>query len=41
MVEVGVFLSTAHFPSQPHEEVFENALAYAQTEVFACPVEKT
>lgn len=31
MIKVGVFLSTAHFPSQTHEEVFENALAYAQT----------
>jgi alkanal monooxygenase alpha chain len=30
MINVGVFLSTAHFPQQTHEEVFDNALAYAQ-----------
>jgi alkanal monooxygenase alpha chain len=31
MIKVGAFLSTAHFPQQTHEEVFDNALAYAQT----------
>jgi alkanal monooxygenase alpha chain len=31
MMNVGAFLSTAHFPHQTYEEVFDNALAYAQT----------
>jgi alkanal monooxygenase alpha chain len=30
MMDVGAFLSTAHFPQQTYEEVFDNALAYAQ-----------
>jgi alkanal monooxygenase alpha chain len=31
MIQVGAFLSTAHFPQQTHGDVFDNALAYAQT----------